>query len=117
MGTQVFDEEGEEGAEDVAQDDKEDEDEDEDEERALADAGAVVYDDEEVTVGEEYDFVTLKETATRLFVRDRRLPAHASDPVGIMVLAPRPRPRPAPAAVSPVLVRSSPPFTLYFLIP
>jgi hypothetical protein len=46
---------------------------------------AVVYDDEEQTVGEDFEFVTLK-NERRLFVTDAALPQHAHDLVGILNL-------------------------------
>ena len=46
---------------------------------------AVVYDDEEQTVGEEYDYVTLQ-NQRRLYVQDVKHPEHAHDLVGILVI-------------------------------
>jgi hypothetical protein len=45
----------------------------------------VVYDDEEQTVGEEYDYVTLS-NERRLFTQDNRHPKHAHDLVGILAI-------------------------------
>jgi hypothetical protein len=45
----------------------------------------IVYDDEEQTVGEEYDYVTLTNDR-RLYVQDVKHPQHAHDLVGILVI-------------------------------
>jgi hypothetical protein len=45
----------------------------------------IVYDDEEQTVGEEYDYVTLTNDR-RLYVQDVKHPQHAQDLVGILVI-------------------------------
>ena len=45
----------------------------------------IVYDDEEQTVGEEYDYITLK-NERRLYVQDVKHPQHAHDVVGILVI-------------------------------
>ena len=69
----------EEEAEEAAAEGEEGEEKEDDEPKA------VVYDDEEQTVGEDFEFVTLK-NERRLFVTDAALPQHAHDLVGILNL-------------------------------
>jgi len=69
----------EEAAEEEAAEEEDGEEKEDDEPKA------VVYDDEEQTVGEDFEFVTLK-NERRLFVTDAALPQHAHDLVGILNL-------------------------------
>ena len=72
----------EEEAEEAAAEEEEGE---EGEEKEDDEPKTVVYDDEEQTVGEDFEFVTLK-NERRLFVTDAALPQHAHDLVGILNL-------------------------------
>ena len=67
----------EEAQEEPAEEEGEEADEEED--------APIVYDDEEQTVGEEYDYITLKNDR-RLYVQDNKHPEHAHDLVGILTI-------------------------------